>query len=144
MKAFQFKLERILAIRKHREREWEIRLAQATGECVQLRRDIESRVMHKAEALRRMGLEHLGAGEMLESHLYMARLDQEAERKSAELVVCERERERIQGHYLEASKDRKVLDKLREKRSGGYLKEQRTEEIKELDDINTGRAARRR
>lgn len=144
MKAFQFKLDRILAIRKHREQEWEIRLAAATGECVRLRRDIQSRIERKAEALRRIGREHLDAGELLESHLYMARLDQEAARKSGELVACERERERIQAGYLEASRNRKVLDKLREKRSAGYLKEQRAEEIKHLDDINTGRAARRR
>ena len=50
MKAFRFKLERILSLRKHREREWEIKLAEITGECVRLSREIEERSMSKAEA----------------------------------------------------------------------------------------------
>ncbi len=144
MKAFTFKLERILSIRKHRELEWEIRLAGITRECLQLRRDIAARMELKAVALMQQGREYPDARVLLESHLYMARLDQESERKSSELSVCEQKRDQIKASYLEASRDRKVLDKLREKRAAAYLKEQRDGEFKQIDDFNTGRAARRR
>ena len=124
MRAFRFKLERILALRKYREREWEIKLAGATGECVQLRRDIEDREARKAGALN-YAPDHT-------THLYMARLQQEADRKAKELIEAEKRREEVQTEYLVASRDRKVLDKLKEKRSGAYLKEQKVRRLKGL------------
>ena len=62
-------------------------------------------------------------------------------RKRAQLTLSEQEREKIQKEYLEASRDRKVLSKLRERREAQYAKERKLEEVKEIDDINTGRAA---
>lgn len=141
MRAFKFKLERILALRKYREREREIKLAEATGECVQLRRDIADRQQRKRDML--AGQRGFGTAALLDSHLYMTRMQQESDKKTAALDKAEIRREEMQKEYLEASKDRKVLDKLKEKRSAGYLKEQRVEEVKEVDDINTGRASRR-
>ncbi len=141
MKAFHFKLERILSLRKHREREWEIRLAEVTGRCVQLSREIEDRNRRKGETLLQMP----GAGSVsgyLAIHGYMKRLEQEMEKKSAELAVAEQEREAVQEKYLEYSRERKVLDNLKEKREREYRKTQKMEEVKEIDDINTGRAAR--
>jgi flagellar protein FliJ len=141
MKAFRFKLERILSLRKHREREWEIKLAVITGECVNLSREIEERTIRKANTFLK-GAAGEEAGVYLASHRYMARLDQEIEKKSTELAVCERKREEVQVEYLKYSRDRKVLDKLKEKRAAEYSSEQKIEEVKQIDDINTGRAAR--
>jgi flagellar FliJ protein len=45
--------------------------------------------------------------------------------------------------YLEASRDRKILDKLREKREGEYRKIVSAGEIKVIDDISGGAAARK-
>ncbi|MBT3276086.1 MAG: flagellar export protein FliJ [Spirochaetales bacterium] len=145
MKSFKFKLERILSLRKYREREWEIRLAGVTGECVKLRREIEDRGMRKAKAFldsHEKSTGEIDSVELLNSYRYMSRLDQESEKKGLELAEWEIKREEVQASYLDASRQRKVLDKLKEKRSFSYLKEQKTEEIKEIDDINTGRAAR--
>jgi len=72
----------------------------------------------------------------------MARLTQEIEKKSAELKSCRRKREEIQAEYLKCSRDRKVLDNLKEKRMAEYMRAQKIEEVKQVDDINTGRAAR--
>ena len=141
MKAFRFKLERILNLRKHREREWEIRLAGITGECVGLSREIEERSLRKAGAFLK-GMAGEEAGAYLLTHRYMARLDQEIEKMSAELAVCERKREEIKLEYLKYSRERKVLDNLKEKRAAEYSAEQKIEEVKQIDDINTGRAAR--
>jgi flagellar FliJ protein len=143
MRAFSFKLERILSLRKHREREWEIRLAGITGECVRLSREIEERTMRKAEAFL-----HPATGVEVEAyiqrHRFMARLDQEIEKKNAELAVCEGEREKIQAEYVKYSRERKVLDNLKDKRAAEYAAEQKIEEVKQIDDINTVRAARGR
>jgi flagellar FliJ protein len=45
--------------------------------------------------------------------------------------------------YLEASRDRKILDKLKERRQREYHKKMLAEEVKMLDDISGGSAARR-
>ena len=41
MQRFQFRLERLLDLRKYREREWELKLAEITGICLMIRRRIE-------------------------------------------------------------------------------------------------------
>ena len=46
MKRYRFPLEFLLDLRREKEREWEIRLARATGDCVRLTeriRDTEDR-----------------------------------------------------------------------------------------------------
>jgi flagellar FliJ protein len=142
MRAFRFKLERILSLRRHAERDWEIRLAGITGKCVSLRRDIEDRMERKAETMLQGSTRGASAEELLMKHRYMARLDQEAGKKHEELSESEQKREEVQAQYVEASKERKILDKLKEKRSATYIKHQRVEEAKQIDDINTGRASR--
>ena len=139
MRAFRFKLERILTLRKHREREWEIKLAEITGKCVALRREIEDAASKKADAFFH---QRPDTWEYLTTHRYMRRLDQEIRKKSEELAVREQEREKVQAEYLKYSRNRKVLDKLKEKREAEYMHQQKVEEVKQIDDINTGRAAR--
>ena len=141
MKAFQFKLERILSLRKHREREWEMKLAEITGKCVTLMREIKERQMKKADTFLHRA-EGGAAAEYLWAHRYMMRLDHEIENRTVELQLCERKREQVRKEYVKHSRDRKVLENLKDKRKVEYIDQQKIEEVKEIDDINTGRAAR--
>ena len=50
--------------------------------------------------------------------------------------------EEARNAFLEASRERKVLDKLKEKRQKEYRKEMLGEEAKVLDDISGGASAR--
>ena len=144
MKRFRFKLERILSLRAYKERDWELKLAGATGKCIQLTREIEDRTRMKAHSAMRSIDKREVIKDLVQNHLYMSRLDQEIQNMHIQLIEREKEREEIQIAYLEASKDRKVLSNLKEKRSSAYSKERRVEEVKENDDINTGRVAHRR
>jgi flagellar protein FliJ len=49
--------------------------------------------------------------------------------------------EKVRARYLEASKERKVLDKLRERREGEYYERQLDDEYRAVDDMNTSAAA---
>ncbi len=49
----------------------------------------------------------------------------------------------MRAKYLEASKERKVLDKLKERRAGDYYEHQRDEEFKAVDDLNSAAAVLR-
>ena len=74
--------------------------------------------------------------------LYAQRLAQERERRRAELVVKQGELDEARARYLEASKERKVLDKLRERRETEYYEQAVDEEYKEIDDMNTASSTR--
>ncbi len=54
-----------------------------------------------------------------------------------------KEMEKVRARYLEASKERKVLDKLKDRRAKEYYDHQRDEEFKAVDDMNTAAAVRR-
>lgn len=144
MKAFRFNLERILRLRAHREREWELRLAEVTGTCIQLRRRIDQAYRFKAEELSTRFSRGTDIAELAASDRYVDRLDQETSRNEAALRREEERRESVQAAFLEAQRERKVLEKLKERRAEEHRREQRLEEIALTDDMNSGRAVRRR
>jgi flagellar FliJ protein len=143
LRRFHFDLEKIHALRLNREREAELELGKAIGALVEL----ENRIKRLAEekiiaAAGRFGKTH-GMTEILSYDNYILRLEKtkdalvEAAAK-AELVV-----EGARAAYLEASRERKVFDKLKERRRREYDKLVLAEEVKMLDDISGGSAARK-
>jgi flagellar FliJ protein len=145
MRRFQFRLERFLDLRRWKEREWEIALAKVLGECLLLENRITeigveigtSRLAAFTDGTR-VDVEAMGRRE-----LYVQRLSRERERAAAALEVKRAEMEKVRAKYLEASKARKVLDKLKDRRAGEYYKHQRDEEFKTVDDLNTAAAVSR-
>jgi len=145
MRRFQFRLERFLELRRWKEREWELKLARALGECLLLEQRIRqigeeigaSRLAEYTEG-RRVDVEAMARRE-----LYVQRLAVERERAQVTLEEKRRELEKVRARYLEASKDRKVLDKLKERRSEEYYDRQLDEEYRTADDLNNSAAARR-
>jgi flagellar FliJ protein len=144
MRRFQFRLERFLELRRWKEREWELKLARALGECLVLEQRIrqigdeigESRLAAYTEG-RRVDVEAMARRE-----LFVQRLAMERERARVTLEEKRREMEKVRARYLEASKERKVLDKLKERRSEEYYGRQLDEEYRTVDDINNSAAAR--
>lgn len=143
MLKFRFRLERLLDIRRYREREWELKLAVITGICVSLENEIKDALAEKSRSFRRryelFGSDVNGLKAM---ELFMTRLERKAEKLKKELAARELEREEIQKQYLVVSRERKVLEKLKEKKADEYYREQKQEEIKVLDDMSTGALAR--
>jgi flagellar protein FliJ len=144
MRRFQFRLERFLELRRWKEREWELALAKILGECLLL----EKRIAEVAEEIAASLLAVFVSGTridieaMARRELYVQRLAVERERKRATLVERRVELERVRAKYLEAAKERKVLDKLKERQRGDYYEHQKDEDFKSIDDMNTSRAAR--
>jgi flagellar FliJ protein len=145
MRRFQFRLERFLELRRWKEREWEIALAKALGVCVLLEKRIEA----IAEEVSVSMLSAFVAGVQIDirgmarRELYLQRLAHERERAQAALVEGRRELEKVRAQYLDAAKERKVLDKLKERRSEEYYAHQLDEEYKNVDDMNTSSATLR-
>ncbi|MFA6507390.1 MAG: flagellar export protein FliJ [Treponemataceae bacterium] len=143
MKRFRFSLEKLLELREYREKEAEQDLARAMGELT----SIEARIRSVAEERVLVAADRFAPGrsaaDMRNAEFYILRLDKmkdsliEAAAK-AELLV-----EAARDAFVEASRDKKVLEKLKDKRKSEYRKSTVIEEIKVVDDISSGSAARR-
>jgi flagellar FliJ protein len=138
VRRFRFRLERFLQLRRYDEREWELKLAEATGKCLQIRQGIVDRqqdiVRTVRERPRELGVVDMNLYQAAER--YRARLEREIAGLEEDLVAQEEHRRKIQDGYLEASKKRKVLEKLKSRREAKHRKEQKKEEFNALNDLN--------
>lgn len=146
MRRFHFRLERLLRLKAHTEQEWEIKLGKATAECLSVEWKIDEALKGMASAFHQIHepKRTLDMDFIYSAQRYMDRLSGRVDDLEDELVVKETARREVQNGYLEASKERKVLDKLKERRSGEFYKWERDEEKKELDDINNSSFIRKR
>ena len=136
MKRFNFNLEKILQIRKFKEEECKIALGQAISALIA----IENRI--KETALKR----HHAASERFSNPLemgywdaYILRLEQEAQKLTEQAAQAEIVVEEKRALYLEAQKDLKALEKLKEKQQKEYKKEMFNAQMNEVDDLTAAR-----
>jgi flagellar FliJ protein len=136
MRAFRFNLQKVLELRSHREREKEIALGRALGALHQIERSLAELGEERFQAAsERFSLAH-GAEEILVFDLYIRRLDETRERFLREAAMAELKVAEAREEYLEAARDCKALEKLKERRLTEYRKARRLEETKNLDDIS--------
>lgn len=145
MKRFRFRLERLLELRAHREREALMRLAEVTGHCVRLARGMREAEEAAREALRRQraGLGLVDIELLAYRERYRAWLRDRQRRLARELAERQKQRQEEQARYLQASKERKVLDKLKERRAAEHRRDARAEEFEEADDLSSSRFTNR-
>jgi len=136
MKRFTFKLQKILKLREFREEECKIELGLAISNLNMIENEIKETAVKRYNAASRRfaDLNEIGVWEN-----YILRLDQEKEHlmeraAKAEIIVEEK-----RAQYLEASKDLKALEKLKEKREKEYRKEAADYQMKEIDDLTAAR-----
>jgi flagellar FliJ protein len=141
VKRFKFGLEKVLELRQYREQEAKNELGKAIGILTAIENEITLNASKHADATRERFNSINTLGEDSRNNIimqwdnYILRLDREAEflaerAEQAELVVEEK-----RNLYLEAPRELKVIEKLKEKRQKEYRKEMFAAETKELDDI---------
>ncbi len=143
MRTFQFNLEKILELRRYREQQCELKLGEATGRCNALNRQIHARSVRKKEIFVKRGDMGRDISSFLSVEYFTLRMDQEIEGLRNELEQAEAERRERQTEFLEASKKRKILDKLKDRKQRLYYREQLKAEQKALDDISSSMYIRR-
>jgi flagellar FliJ protein len=137
MKRFKFNLEKVLELRQYSEQEAKNEL----GRAISILNNIENKIkqnaiIHSQAARERFeGINADGASSMMAWDTYILRLEQEAERLMEEAAQAELVVEEKRNLYLEASRELKVMEKLKEKRAAEYRKEMFAAETKELDDM---------
>ena len=143
MKPFKFSLEKVLALRKFREDETKIELGRAVGLLAEIEMNIRKNAEERVRASSAQFKQGNSAIEMERYMYYILRLDNSRETMLNDAALAEIKVEEARSIFLEASRDRKVLDKLMEKRLKEYNKAKLENEIKVLDDISSGVLARK-
>ena len=141
MRKFKFNLERLLRIREHDEQNWEIKLGRTVSECVRIETGIKNRTSEIDRVLITRGEMHGREEDLLSMEMYKRRMNKEIGELGTKLKKAESKRDEVRKQFLEVSKRRKVLSKLKEKREAEYYKHQLKIEHDQIDEINNGRAA---
>ena len=133
MRRFSFSLQKVLQLRKYREDQCKIELGQAIGILSEIENRIRERAFHRHQAAseRFTGT----AVDMQAWDHYIARLDQEVQRLTEDAARAELVVEEKRENYLEASRELKVIEKLKEKREKEHRKDMFDAQTAELDDL---------
>jgi len=145
VKRFKFGLEKVLKLRQHNEHEARVELGRAIGVLAGIENEIKRNAETRSDAIKErfVGIgegnttSDTGFGGSLSMHAwdaYINRLEQEADRLMEEAAQAELVVEEKRGLYIEASRELKVMENLKERREKEHRKEMFAEEIKEMDD----------
>ena len=136
MKPFAFGLQKVLKLRQYHEDEAKIELGRAIGVLADLESRLRSLAAEQARAAAAQFSPENTAAMIQQYMFYLLRLDETKERLLKETALAEMEVEQAREVFIEASRERKILDKLKEKRQKEYRKIVLREEIKVLDEIS--------
>ena len=142
MARFRFNLEKVLRMRERIEKDWEAKLAEITGRCARVQQRILDNKQFAADSLKNRAAEEMTFENLSYSELYIQRMREENVRFAAELKVLEKKRLEVQQKYLEASRDRKAIQKIKDKKEQEFKNLQAKKEELAVDDINNSAKAR--
>ena len=143
MRRFRFDLEKVLELRAYHEREAELKLAGAMAEAAAILDRIHALAQDRTAAASDRFAPGRSGAEMRNTELYILRLDRLKDQLLDAAAKAELKVAQLRDAYFEASKEKKVLEKLKEKRLKEYKKERASEETSSLDEISGGSVARR-
>jgi flagellar FliJ protein len=139
MKRFRFRLQRILDIREQIRDEARQELGRRNAELAQQQR-ILSELEDELKRLTPGEDGTLTAGELLLTSAYAFRVQQLIEQQLVRVEDARREVVIAHDKYIQANKDAKALEMLKEKRRAEYDHEVLKEEINQLDEVAAQRA----
>jgi len=136
MKRFKFGPEKVMQLRKFKEEECKLALGQAVSILNKIENEIKKTAVkrHNAASQRFIDIGETNAWEN-----YIMRLDQEAKQLTEKAAQAEITVEEKRMLYLEAQKDLKTIEKLKEKRQKEYRKETLNYEMNEVDGLTSAR-----
>jgi flagellar protein FliJ len=142
MKRFEFSLQKLLNLREFREKEAELELGKAISarEAIQNELDDVAKKRVSASFGRR---DTKAIEELVAIERYIQRLDLRKEALLEDLVAADLAVEKARAVYVDATKERRVITKLREKKVAAWHKEYLDAEAETLDDIANSRSRSR-
>lgn len=136
MKKFKSPLEKILQLRKFKEEECKL----ALGQAISVLNMIENEIIMTAQKRQKAACERFtNVNDIIFWENYIKRLDMEAETLAEKAAQAQLTVDEKRNLYLEAQKDLKTLEKLKEKQKNDYRKVILNNEILQVDDITSAR-----
>ena len=138
MKKFAFRLEPLLKMKAHTEKERQKDHAVAQGKALEQRRSLEKIGADQAGTLDRQREEMAGrmsVAELLIYSRYLLKLKKDTLTGGEMLKVLERNVEAKRRALVEATKQKKVYEKLRERQQKRHQEMVKAQETKEADEI---------
>ena len=142
MKPFNFRLQKVLNLRKFYEDEAKIELGRAVGVVAELESRLNSIARERARAAGAQFAPGNSAAMIQQYMFYLLRLENNEKELLKEKLLAEQIADEAREAFIEASRERKVLDNLKEKRHDEYIKMKLDSETRVLDDISSGVLAR--
>jgi flagellar protein FliJ len=139
MKRFTFNLEKILQIKIFEENECKLALGQAVGILNGIENEIKITAIRRRNAAEQR---FITPADMASWDNYILRLEQEAERLARQAAQAELVVEEKRALYMEAQREVKAIEKLKEKRQKEYRKETMDDQMAEVDDMTSARYGR--
>jgi flagellar FliJ protein len=135
MKSFNFKLEKLLELKNHKEKEKAAELAEVTGRYANTLNKIESLKIKKKVILGTRFGDLGNSVKFIENEYQIGAINSKISelKKLLEKINEEKEEKRLK--YVDALKDKKILEKLKEKQALEHKKAELSSAEKELDDI---------
>ncbi len=143
MKAFSFRLESILNLRTSMESILKKELSVIEDELVREEERLDSLIESYTNGVSElMGSEELTPSKVDVTRDYLLMLRSYMEEVSQSIKEIRKRSEEKKDELIEASKDKKALDLLKEKRFKEYIKEMLKYEEALIDEYNSGRSNR--
>ena len=132
MKKFKFNLENVLQIKKYNEEECKM----ALGLAISVLNEIENKIKENALKQHKAESEKLkDPAQMMTWNNYIVRLENETEMLLEQAAKAEIVVEEKRTLYMEAFKELRAMEKIREKREEEYKKEMNEKESAEIDEL---------
>jgi len=136
MRKFAFNLEKLLEIREYAEKEKILELAEVTGRYMQIINSIEALKKRKRDI---MASRFEGSGIDVQSIMHNESIINAIDIKISDfekkLIPINIEKEEKRLEYMEALKDKRVIEKIKEEKALEHKRKEFLRESKEIDDI---------
>lgn len=139
---FRFHLQQILDFRRQHEEVKELEFAQASRVLRQEEERLtffRKRRDHYQQELVDRQTAGMSPGEIAIYHAYAEHMKEKIQWQMEALETARKQVEEKKGELLAAQKDRKILDRLRERKHQAFLLDTKRQERKQLDEVALGR-----
>ncbi len=146
MKKFKFKLQPVLNFRKDIEEQIQIRLAEALdreNRAKMALQEIIDRRNQVAMKLEEFKHKPIGIDDLIIYQAHVENLDSRITEQQLKIEDLKSEVEEIRQTLLQASRDKKVIEKIKDRQHDRHKKDMLKKEIDFLDEVGTIKAARK-
>ncbi len=147
MKRFRFPLQRLLEIRQHKENIIKNQMAQIQRKKISYQQKKEAMLERYAEGIKNMKNEKksriLSIAKFQLYQNYFGYLKNQVDKQDALIKLVNDEIKIMSKKLIEARKEKRILERLREKSLQKYFYELRKEEQNFFDEVGTNRFARK-